>query len=125
MTATSLYRFHVLTQPVSLKPLGDKYGTCILECIPQRIRYSTHTVHTSLPRLRCVVQEHLLRQLEDTAGNVCIKTMMNFILHNNGGFNYRGKPFSHDVDLLLTHPDRAVTDCLLHTLLAHLQSLVC
>jgi DNA polymerase/3'-5' exonuclease PolX len=39
-----------------------------------------------------------------------------------GGYR-RGKPFSHDVDLLLTHHDTAVTDCLLHTLLARLQTL--
>ena len=43
---------------------------------------------------------------------------------SDDGVNYRGKPFSHDVDLLLTHHDTAVTDCLLHTLLARLQTLV-
>ena len=35
--------------------------------------------------------------------------------------DYRGKPYSHDVDLLLTHTDTAVTENLLQTLLAHLE----
>ena len=35
--------------------------------------------------------------------------------------NYRGKRFSHDVDLLLSHADQKVTDILLDTLVDHLK----
>ena len=34
---------------------------------------------------------------------------------------YRGKPFGHDIDLLLSHSEREVTDSLLDTLVDHLK----